>query len=185
MIDVTFVQPVLELMSFANVSEDEARITLNDRHRGLVDFGITRIAAVHWFSDSRIVFADAPITKKKLHKRKQQMRFKEVTPSLVISLRPELPHGTIKRDMPMTDILGCIANSFGHPITAFGDINHSKLYNGPWDGNQPSLLSPVPDDATFVMSGSFNHETKRSEMLWALNVDAYRKWLSSIRAEAN
>jgi len=184
-IDVTFVQPVLDLMSFANVSEDETRTTVNDRHRGLSDMGLTRLAAVHWFSKSRVVLVETIITKKKLNKRNQQIKFKEVTTSLVISLQPELPEGTIHREMPMTEILGCIANSFGHPITASGGSNHSKFYNGPWDGNQPSLLGPVSNACNFVINGSFDPETKRADMLWAFNVDSYRKWLLSIRAATN
>jgi hypothetical protein len=127
---------------------------------------------------------DGPVTDKIINQADGKVQFKEVTASLVILLRPQLPNGKISREMRMTDILENVANSFGHPVTASLDRPYSKLYSGQWNGNEISFFEPVPN-ATFALCGSFNPDAKYANMLWAFNSDAYRDWFLETHTEAN
>jgi len=177
MIDLILPPQTKELMAALGITEQEAITTLNDRHSGLADNGLTRIAAVHWFSRTRIIFLDGPITKKRQETENGRpiLRFEEVTAGPVIELRPELPAGKIDRGMEMKEILPIVAMSFGIEISADPHEPASKFYNGRGDNKQISIKSSEKE-RTYMVCGSFDHDKKTASMLYALDVDKYLNW---------
>ncbi len=184
MINLILPPPVTSLMQFAGISVREAENTLNNRHRGLADDGLTRIIAAHWVTDHRIIFLDGTVTQLVANNEDGQVKLKDVTANLVLLLEPHLPSGLITRDMKMVDILVKVADAFGHPITASLDRPYTKLYSNKWDGKEISFFEPVPE-AAFVICGSFNGNDNFANMLWAFNSDAYREWIAVKRSRTS
>ncbi len=117
MIDVIVSSQCQEIMDLLEIDRDVVVTTVNERHRGLVDPDLTRIAAVHWFSDTRIVFADTVVTDRDIDKSNSRVYFRKVTAHIVLEFCPELPAGPINREMRMEEILEVIAASFGEPLS--------------------------------------------------------------------
>jgi hypothetical protein len=134
MIEVVISPQCQEIMDLLEINRDMVVTTINDRHRGLVDPGLTRIAAVHWFSETQIVFADTVVTSRDIDKASNQVHFREVTAHVVLDLRPELPAGRIEPGMRMEEILEVLAASFGQPVTCHAQDERATLYSGRWDG---------------------------------------------------
>lgn len=178
MIKLNIPQHVSDFISSINLTANELQVAINNRHRGLADENVTRVAAVHWISENRIIFIDGIVSLKKANHKDGTIKIVELTASLVLLLQPQLPNGLISRSMRMVDILVTIADSFGYPVTASLDRPYSKLYSGYWNGEAISFLEPTPQ-VEFVVCGTFNTDNKYANMLWACNIDAYREWLTT------
>jgi len=174
MIDVVISRQCQEIMDLLEINRDMVVTTVNDRHRGLVDPGLTRIAAVHWFSDAQIVFADTVVTKRDIDKASNRVYFREVTAHIVLDLRPELPAGSINRAMRMEEILEIIAASFGQPVTCHPQKEPVTLYSGPWDGK--TINVKVNRGVTIAVCGSFSPDNDSANLVWAFNLERYRDW---------
>jgi hypothetical protein len=136
---------------------------------------LNRIAAVHWFTEERIVFAETVVTKKRHDRRKNIMKFREVEVMVAIELKPDLPAGPISRNMNMERILEVIAESFGLPVTTHPAGTASTLYSGPWDGQTiaTGILAPKGD---MLVTGTFSPDCNRCHLVWAFDLEKYREW---------
>lgn len=121
MINVSYASECLELMSLIELRPEQIQTTLNDRHRGLVDPGFSRIVACHWISDEQIILVDSAVKKKDVDSELGRVTFEKVTANVAIELRPDLPNGKISREMSMEQLLEVVANSFGNPVTGHPD----------------------------------------------------------------
>lgn len=174
MIEVVISPQCQEIMNLLEINRDMVVTTINDRHRGLVAPGLTRIAAVHWFSDTQIVFADTVVTNREINKADNRVRFRKVKAHVVLDIRPDLPAGNINREMRMEEILELIAASFGQPVTCHPQHKPSTLYSGPWDGQ--TINVKIQGKATIGVCGSFSPEKHSCNLVWALNLERYRNW---------
>lgn len=174
MIEVVISTQCQEIMDLLEIDRDMVVTTINERHSGLVDPGLTRIAAVHWFSDTQIIFADTVVTNREIDKANNRVYFREVTAHVVLDLHPELPTGSIKREMRMEEILEVVAASFGQPVTCHPRNTPATLYSGPWDGK--TIDVKVEGEATIGVCGSFLPEKDSCNLVWAFNLERYRKW---------
>lgn len=174
MIDVIFSPLCTEIMDILEVPPDLVVTTINDRHRGLVSRGFDRITAVHWFSDEQIVLAETTVSKREFEKESKRMYFRQVTAQLAIELSSDLPSGTIDRSMDMEEILAVVADSFGCPVSCHHKEAPSKLYTGRWNGRVD--VKGSGGGSMFCLIGSFNKKEMTCELVWAFNLDEYRKW---------
>ena len=174
MIEVIISPPCQEIMDLLEINRAMVVTTVNERHRGLLDPGLTRISAVHWFSDTQIVFADTVITNRDIENSKNRVRIREVTAHIVLDLQPDLPGGSIDREMRMEEILDVIAASFGEPVTCHPEHEPATLYSGPWDSKTISVK--VDGEATIGVCGSFSQEDASCNLVWAFNLERYREW---------
>jgi hypothetical protein len=177
MINVVFSPQCREVMRLLEVDPNDVWTTINDRHRGLVSEGLTRIVAMHWFSDDSFLLVDSVVTKRKVIKDQNQVQFKQVTAQLAIKLPPDLPAGTVSRDMSMADVLIMVAESFGHPVTCHPNSPPSTLYTGQWDGKNIDMKLRKAGSMIFA-TGTFFPEKSTCELVWALDIDRYRRWLT-------
>ena len=174
MIEVYIFPPCQEIMDLLEIKRAMVETTINDRHRGLVDPGLTRISAVHWFSDTQIVFADTVITNRDIDNFNNRVYLREVTALVVLDLQPDLPGGSIDREMRMEEILDVIAASFGEPVTCHPKHEPATLYSGPWDGK--TIDVKVDSEVTIGVCGSFSEEEASCNLVWACNFERYREW---------
>jgi len=174
MIEVVISPQCQEIMDFLEIDRNMVVKTINERHRGHLDPAMNRIIAVHWFSDTQIVFADTEVTNREIDDDNKTVRFREVKAHVVLDLRPDLPAGSINREMGMVEIFEVIARSFGEPVTCHPKHEPSTLYSGPWDG-QTIAIKPH-GKATIGFFGSFSVEKKSCTLGWALNLERYREW---------
>jgi hypothetical protein len=176
MIRIAYTPGANNLMSLLGITHEDVFVTINDRHRGLTVEGLSRIAAVHWFSEDRIVLVESTVTKRKNHKERGLVRLREVTVSLVLLLRPILPAGEITRQMRMADILKLVAKSFGHHIVCSPDSFPMTLYTGPWDGQTFAAGPLSPPGSQMFICGTFSRERRSAELVWAFDMDRYWPW---------
>jgi hypothetical protein len=165
------------------VSDELAQTAVNNRHRGLADHGVTRVAAVHWLDEQRIIFVDTQITKRQIEAENKRFKVEEVKANVAIELRPELPAGAIGRDMDMESILAIIAESFGQPLRCHPEAPYSTLYSGPCAFGQNNAVGieikqPSGDGSIVAIgvTGSFSPDRQWADLVWAFNADRYRKW---------
>jgi hypothetical protein len=109
MIQVSFTPECVQHMRDLDISHERARITINDRHQGLVTDGLDRIVAVHWFGDDDIVLVDSMVKDKEIDLEHTEVRFIEVQAQLVLTLRSRLPAGTLARNGEMEQLLSIVA----------------------------------------------------------------------------
>jgi hypothetical protein len=177
MIDVVFSPQCREIRQSLKIEPEDVWTTINDRHQGLITDGADRVIAVHWFSDDSFVLVDSFITKKKVHKESNRVQLKQVTAQIALILPPNLPSGAVRRGMPMEEILKVVAESFGHPVTCHPDAPALALYTGQWDGKKIDVKLRNPG-LRIYSSGTFYPKTKTCELVWALDIDRYRRWLT-------
>ena len=84
MIEVVISMQCQEIMDLLEINRDMVVTTINERHSGLGDPDLTRIAAVHWFSDTQIIFADTIVTNREIDKANNRVYFREVTANVVL-----------------------------------------------------------------------------------------------------
>jgi hypothetical protein len=174
MIQVVISPPCRALMDDLGISESDAVATFNNRDQGLVDEGVSRIAAVRWFGSDRIVMVDGPIADRHWDDSRKAIRIEKVTATLVIELRSKLPAGTFDQSIDMETILAIVAESFGVPVSCHPDEPPSTLYAGPWDGKPPSFRTKP--ERTYVLCGSFDPDARYCEMVYAFDVRRYLEW---------
>ncbi|MCH8219278.1 MAG: hypothetical protein IH892_21190 [Planctomycetes bacterium] len=174
MIEVTISPLCQKIMDLLEIDRAMLVTTVNERHRGLVNPGVTRIAAVHWFSDTQIIFADTFITNRDIDKSINRVYIREVTAHVVLDLQADLPGGSIDREMRMEEILEIIAASFGEPVTCHPQHKAMTLYSGPWNGT--TIIVNVEGEATIGVCGSFSREECSADRVWAFNLERYREW---------
>ncbi len=174
MIEVTISPLCQKIMDLLEIDRAMLVTTVNERHRGLVNPGVTRIAAVHWFSDTQIIFADTFITNRDIDKSINRVYIREVTAHVVLDLQADLPGGSIDREMRMEEILEVIAASFGEPVTCHPQHKAMTLYSGPWNGT--TIIVNVEGEATIGVCGSFSSEECSADRVWAFNLERYREW---------
>ena len=174
MTEVTISPLCQKIMDLLEIDRAMLVTTVNERHRGLVNPGVTRIAAVHWFSDTQIIFADTFITNRDIDKSINRVYIREVTAHVVLDLQADLPGGSIDREMRMEEILDVIAASFGEPVTCHPKHEPATLYSGPWDGK--AIDVKVDSEATIGVCGSFSEEEASCNLVWAFNLERYREW---------
>lgn len=169
-----------DLMDKIGVTRDEAVTTLNDRHRGYLDEPMTRLAAIHWFSDDKIVMIDGIISKKRDHLEgdRAMVTLQEFMPNIVIALSPLLPQGSISRDMDMPAILAQVAGNFAERVRGHPSRPVTTLYSGPWDGNSLAVES-VGGGPNLILCGSFLADRQYCEMVYAFDVAKYLAWFES------
>jgi hypothetical protein len=117
-----------------------------------------------WFDDGSILFMCVFI------ERGEDERMVE----LAIELPHELPAGEMARGMEMEEILNMVAESFGLLVTAHPDENPAYLYEGPWDGDDLTVIAQEGDRA-LIMS-AFNAEKNHCHMAWAFSLKRYMEW---------
>ena len=178
MIDVVISPQCREIMAMLEIGHEMVVTAINDRDRGLLDDGFTRIAAVHWFSDDQIVFVDSVVTKSEFDNDQHRVRFEEVTAHVVLDLSARLPAGLLDRSMTMEQILSVIAESFGEPVTCHPDREPATLYSGPWDGKTIDVRIETP--GTIGVCGSFMPDNGTCELVWAFNLERYRDWFVGV-----
>ena len=172
MIDVNLSKECREVMRLFGVPLDRAQRTINDRHHGyLVPANPPRIVAAHWFSDQEIILVEGVVSKRQAVGRRHTL--KEVTASLCIELRPELPGGTLDRGMDLPKVLGVTARSFGVPISCHKDEPFSTLYTGRWDGGVRGKGQP-PSFVPLFASASPSGDS--CELVWMFDVESYKRW---------
>lgn len=182
-ISVSFSVSCMALMQQFGITEEEVVATVNDRHRGLADDKATRLAAVHWFDESRIIFVDATITERVGDER--NFWINSVAATIAIVLRSELPNGTIDRSMDMGTILAIVAESFGLPLRCHPDEPYSTLYTGPaiLRGGKPSAINikHPGGQLELIVGGSVRPAENYAELFWVLHVEKYREWCSNLK----
>lgn len=161
-------------MDLLEISRDKVVLTVNNRHRGLIDPSLTRMAAVHWFDEQHIVFVDAAVKRRELDESKNEVRLQQVSTNVVLDLTPDLPAGSIDRDMKMPQILKVVADSFGELVTCHPDEKPSRLYSGAWDGKTLSFKSS--GGSAVAVCGSFSPGQKTCNLVWVFNLERYRSW---------
>lgn len=180
MIEVVFTPQCKEIMDLLEISRNMVVTTVNDRHRALVDTGLTRMAAVHWFSETQIVFVDAAMTGTDIDEASNRISFREVTAHIVLDLQSDLPGGSIDHEMNMEEILQVIATSFGQPLTCHPQQEPKLLYSGPWDGKgvevEVEINNEDEGETTIGVCGSFSAEEDSCSLVWAFNLERYRTW---------
>jgi hypothetical protein len=173
MIRVTIGEHCRDLMNMLEISDSQVETTINNRHRGLIDNGATRIAAVHWFSDESIVLVESVVKDRDIDGN--MVKFKMVEASLVIEIAPTLPMGAVSKEMRMEPILEVVAKSFGHPVTCHPSHLPVPLYTGPWDGQTISAGIGTLKGWHHVC-GSFSPRNQTAELVWMFDMDRYRRW---------
>jgi hypothetical protein len=176
MIAVTFPPECLQLMSQLGIQESQVVTTINERHQGLTDEGVTRVVAIRWFDEQQIVMVESIITERQLEGTR--VRIDKVAAQLAILLRPTLPGGRIHRGMEMIDILVMVAASFGHPLSCHPDEPSATLYAGAWDGRQPNIKINGPPESPVFVIGSLDPVQGTAKMVWAFDLHRYLQWLS-------
>lgn len=165
-----------EIMRQLPITEAEVLTTVNERHCGLVDDGLTRIAAVHWFNEDRIVMIESAVTKRRLEG--DRMHFDEVCVLLAIVLGRSLPAGFVTRDMEMWQIQEAVARSFGCPFRFHPSQPYVTLYaSGPWDGGPP-LFKPDEYTGEVLVLASLDPVQHSAKRVWTFNLNRYLLWLS-------
>jgi hypothetical protein len=177
MIRASFGHEVKELMKTAGVTEKEVVTTINNRDSGMHSVLVTRLTAVHWFSDDRIIFFDGGISKTKRGRKANEVEILEVRAIIVIAIAPNMPGGRIRRDMTMPEILAIVAASFGEPVTAHPGVPPALLYNGPWDGDTIGGSPEAFGTNLFIMADLYP-PTRHCSNLWAFDPRTYREWLA-------
>ncbi len=76
MIEVVISMQCQEIMDLLEINRDMVVTTINERHSGLGDPDLTRIAAVHWFSDTQIIFANTIVTNRKIDKDNNRLYYR-------------------------------------------------------------------------------------------------------------
>jgi hypothetical protein len=116
MIEVAFSPQAAELLSTVGLSADDVITTVNDRHRGVLDPGVSRLIAVHWFSPSRLVYVDAVVTQKAPGPGRGAT-IRQVRVALALPLTPDLPTDRVSPEMNLETIAVAAAKSFGLQVT--------------------------------------------------------------------
>lgn len=179
MIEVTISPSCREIMEEFGVTEEEVKLTVNTRDRGMADRGCTRLAAIHWFSEDRAVFVDTIISERSIEGEgsNRKVRFIRVDAHLAIELRAE-----IKKDSPpMENMLAVIAESFGVPVRCHPDSPYSTLYSGPClfranGGIDFDLYGDLDPGIDIGICGSFQPDDNWVDFAWVFNLAKYRKW---------
>ena len=177
MIQVTFTTECIQFMRDLGIPHERAKVTINDRHRGLISDGLDRVIAIHWFGDDDIVLVDSLVKNKEVDRERSRTRIVEVQAQLVLVLQSTVPAGTLSRDMNMEQLFALVAESFGQPVVCFPDSAPSKLYSGPWNGQEIEIRRDNDQGSVYV-AGSFYPNQNRCELIWAFNVERYRRWLA-------
>jgi len=175
MIKVSFSPECIQLLRDLGIPQDRARVTINERHQGLVNDGVDRVIASHWFADDDIVLVESLVTDKEVDREHNQTRIISVKATLVLLLQSRLPAGRITRKTQMEDLLGVVAESFGHPVTCYPGNPPTYLYAGPWDKEGVRLHGG--NEGSTLVTGSFYPDENRCELVWAFSSDRYRKWV--------
>lgn len=182
MISVILSAECRRLAEMAPISEEEIRITVNERHRGMITQGLDRILAAHWFTDERIVFVESVVTKKEDSERGHRVYFREVRAELALQLTPILPGGNLTKQMSMEKILPVVAASFGQPITCHPGEPPCPLYSGQWDGE---TMKVAASSADIFVAGTFHRQESRAECVWAFDRGKYERWLGKSVADTS
>lgn len=156
--------------------------TFNNRTRGMVvKSSPPQIYVSSWYENGKIIYANGLVTKfKKEHK---DIHIQEVTSSLALELKEDLPAGSLDPEMTMEEILSVIANSFGLLFSLNKDSSPTRLYRGNWEGD---LYSPKfelfekPADESYYITGSFN-SNHTCHHVWAFSYEKYNKWFKNNR----
>jgi hypothetical protein len=179
MIEVDFSNDSKDLMREFGFSEEEVAATVNNRHCALLDHGYTRLIAIQWADDDRIMFIDARITHKTPEPANNRVKIDAVEIGIPLRLLPNLSRGTIEKNMEMEQVMGLISESFGILVRCNDLAPWSTLYAGPCDfeGRQPIIrvFSPVDHNA-YILQGSFQPRENRATLVWCFDKNRYREW---------
>jgi hypothetical protein len=177
-IRVSFSRRALELLSMVNLAEAEVVATVNNRHRGVLDVGLSRLIAVRWLSSERFVFVDSVITK--ATRGPTGASIKEVRVALALVLGPDLPAAHVSQEMELETILLAIAESFGLLVSCHSKAAPVALYSGPWDGGQVSVVG-TPRGAEVLLLATFDRSERTAFAVWAFDVLRFARWWQTPR----
>ena len=177
MIDVTLSPRCMALIRRCGLAPAVVEKAVNDRHRGCVDDGFSRIIAAHWLSDEQVVLIDSTVSKRTIEG--STVHFDEVMVQLAVLLPSKLPSGVISCNMTMGEILVHVAEVYGVPVRCHPDHSFASLYTGPWDGKAVELQpDPIRNSDLIFIVGSFNQQVLNCELVWAFDLGRYRPFLS-------
>lgn len=176
MIKVIYGPEADELLKNAYISYDDVYQTVNDRHRGLLISGSPlRINAIHWF-EQKIVFVIGAVTKSRTIGN--ILKFEELTTSLILRLKDELPAGTINKEMNFVEILNVVAESFGVPVTTSKNGQPKLLHiESDWDGE---ISFKAERGQNILLQGTFNPNENKCSYVWAFSLEKYKAWLKNL-----
>lgn len=151
--------------------------TCNHRTRGLVVRGNPmQMYVTTWHSNNKIIYASGQITRSE--KEKGRLHIQEVTLSLALQLRKQLPEGDIGQNMNMEEILKIVTNSFGLMFSVNPDAVPCRLYEGSWHGADFSprinIVEKIENDFCYV-TGVFNND-RTCHHVWVFSYSKYRDW---------
>jgi hypothetical protein len=153
-----------------------ARISeaVNGRHVGVLSKDYNRIVVLQWPVTDRLTLVDSFVTERTVSEvgGRIKTQLHTVMADLVAELRPELPAGTLTRDMNMLEVLDVVARSFGWPVVCSSAAPAAHLYAGPWDGQVPRVSSTSGD---IFLTGTYS-EDGTCELVWAFDLDRYLAW---------
>ncbi len=175
--EVKFNKQCEEVLRRLEISKDIVIHTCNNRTRAmLIPGNPAQLYATTWHNDGRIIYVNGLVTRSE--KTKNEFHVEEVTLSLALQLREQLPAGNINQNMEMTQILNVIANSFGLRISLNPTSLPSCLYEGHWQGNDfgPNfeILEKIPNDWCYI-TGVFNND-RTCHHVWMFSYSKYSNW---------
>lgn len=181
MIAVDFSNELRSLLEEFGISPEMVVTTVNNRDRGVLDPGISRLIAVHWFSATEAVLVDSTITHK--HVEGNQFRIERVRVMLAIKIGSVLPSGRVSQESELEAIMSTVAESFGHPVSFHQSAMPVALYSGPWDG-QPVRISDVEERQEILVLATLNAAERTAFSGWAFNLQRYLSWRRGHRPAA-
>lgn len=179
--EVVFKEQCLDLLNRLEIDQEIVINTCNNRTRVMIVKGNPpQMYATTWHNDGCIIYVNGLITR--FEKQNDRLHLQEVTLSLALQLRERLPAGNINKNMNMEEILNIVANSFGLMISLNPNSSPSRLYNGPWQGNDFSpnieVLERINNDLCWV-TGVFNNN-RTCHHVWMFSYSKYSNWFIEI-----
>lgn len=182
MIAVDISEGLRGLLDQVGISDEMIIRTLNDRDKGVLDADVSRLIAVHWFSDDQAVFVDAAITHKSLDGN--QVTLERARAMLAIFIGPKLPLGrNIHRGSELEEIMIAVAESFGNPVSFHEEAAPVTLYSGPWDGQPVKIAGVERGGQAVLVLATLNQEKKSAFAGWAFNLQRYLSWWQKGRSD--
>lgn len=175
--EVKFTEQCLDIIRRLELDRALIERTCNNRTRGMfVPGNPPYMYAITWHDNGPIAYVNGRISR--AQQEDQQIKIQEVTLSLALELKEELPGGVIKQDMTMEHILAVVADSFGLLLSVDPNASPTRLYNGSWQGDDFSpniqFVEKMPDGECLV-NGIFNND-RTCHHVWVFSYRKYSNW---------
>lgn len=163
------------LLDLFEITPARAAAAITQPHRAIRTVAGTRLIALGWPEGGPMTLVDGRVAEANGNA--------EVTADLVIALRPDLPAGSVTREMELDgEIMPLVARSFGRMVRPHATFPGQFWYRGPWDGTTPTVerlpREPRGKLLEIFVTGSFNAADRSCEMVWAFDLERYRDWFT-------